>query len=99
MSTTTPTTLADENRHQDLFLHELNWNAPDHPPISVTAEAGDTHTVTNVASYRGIRVWACDGIPGSRTEAEIDRAIAKTTTDRLVIFYNETEQLWRWPAR
>ncbi|QIV79637.1 class I SAM-dependent DNA methyltransferase [Mycolicibacterium frederiksbergense] len=99
MSTANLITLADENRHQDLFLHELNWNAPDHPPVSVTAAAGETHTVTNVASYRGIRVWACDGIPGSRTEAEIDRAIAKTTTDRLVIFHNEAEQVWRWPAR
>jgi len=99
MSAPTPIALADQSRHQDLFLHELNWNAPDHPPVNFTAEGGQIHTATNIASYRGIRVWSCPGIPGSRTEAEIDRVIATTTTDRLVIFHNESEQVWRWPAR
>ncbi len=39
MSAPTPIALADQSRHQDLFLHELNWNAPDHPPVNFTAEA------------------------------------------------------------
>ena len=41
----------------------------------------------------------CATKPGSKIEAELDRLIAKTTTDRLVIFHNDDEQVWRWPAR
>lgn len=97
--TGTPLSLVEEHLYQELFLHELNWSAPDSPPISYTAEDGQTYTATNISSYKGLRVWVCNNKPGSKIEAELDRLIAKTTTDRLVIFHDDDEQVWRWPAR
>lgn len=97
--TDTPLSLVEEHLYQELFLHELNWSAPDSPPISYTAEDGQTYTATNISSYKGLRVWVCNDKPGSKIEAELDRLIAKTTTDRLVIFHDDDEQVWRWPAR
>ena len=86
--TDSPLSLVEEHLYQELFLHQLNWSAPDSPPISYTAEDGQTYTATNISSYKGLRVWVCDDKPGSKIEAELDRLIAKTTTDRLVIFHN-----------
>ena len=91
--------LVEQHLYQELFIHDLNWSAPDHPPISYTNAEGRHFTATNVSSYKGLRVWVCDQKPGSKVEAELDRLIAKTSTDRLVIFHNDDEQVWRWPAR
>ena len=89
---------AEQHAYQQLFLHDLHWSAPDHPPIEYT-EDGHTLTAPNVSSYKGLRVWVCDQKPGSKLEAHLDREIAKTSTDRLVIFHDGTEQVWRWPVR
>lgn len=89
---------AELRDYSRLFLHDLYWSAPDQPPIVIEID-GARHSARNVSSYRGLRVWVCDEQPGSKLEAEIDRAIAKTSTDRLVIFHDATEQVWRWPAR
>ena len=97
--TDTPLSLVEQHLYQQLFVHQLNWSAPDHPPISYTSDDGHMCTATNISSYKGLRVWVCDDKPGSKIEAELDRMIAKTSTDRLVIFHNDDEQVWRWPAR
>ncbi len=91
--------MSERRQYQELFLHELNWGAPDHKPVTFTGEDGVKHTAINVSSYKGLRVWVCPEKPGARIEAELDRVIGKTTTDRLVIFYDDQEQVWRWPAR
>lgn len=91
---------ADRGEFQQLFIDELNWLAPDgRRPVSVTAEDGRPIEARNVASYNGLSIWVCDERPGSVLEAELDRLIAKTSTDRLVIFNDVTEQVWRWPVR
>ena len=89
---------AESGDYERLFLHDLRWSAPDHPPIRVEIN-GSEHAARNVSSYRGLRVWVCDELPGSKVEAEIDRAIGRTSTDRLMIFHDKSEQVWRWPAR
>jgi hypothetical protein len=89
---------AEQRDFGRLFIHDLYWNAPDQPPIVVELD-GERRSIRNVSSYRGLRVWVCDDRPGSKLEAEIDRAIAKSSTDRLVIFHDDAEQIWRWPAR
>jgi hypothetical protein len=89
---------AERRDYGRLFVHDLLWSAPDQPPVVIEVD-GVRHPVRNVSSYRGLRVWVCDEQPGSRVEAEIDRAIAKNSTDRLLIFHDEREQIWRWPAR
>jgi hypothetical protein len=89
---------AEQHAYQQLFLHDLHWSAPDHPPIQYT-EDDRTLTATNISSYKGLRVWVCDEKPGSKLEAHLDREIARTSTDRLVIFHDGTDQVWRWPVR
>jgi hypothetical protein len=89
---------AEQHDYRRLFLHDLHWSAPDHTPIDYTSD-GQTLTATNISSYKGLRVWVCDEKPGSQLEAQLDREIAKTSTDRLVIYHDEVDQVWRWPVR
>jgi len=90
----------DRGDFQEVFIEDLNWLAPDvKQTVSVTDDDGRKVSAHNVASYKGLRVWVCDERPGSALEAELDRLIAKTTTDRLVIFDGDQEQVWRWPVR
>lgn len=88
----------EQHDYAKLFIQDLNWNRPDHAPITYTHD-GSTLTATNVSSYKGLRVWVCNQNPGAKLEAALDHLIAKTTTDRLVIFHDDTEQVWRWPVR
>lgn len=90
---------AEEGKLRDLFLVDLYWGGPDHRPIQVELEDGSHVTATNVSSYKGVRVWEVPGAPGSAVEAAIDREIAKTSTNRLVIFHDHDRQIWRWPSR
>lgn len=89
---------AEGGDYSRLFRYDLYWSAPDHPPIAIQLDGGNV-SVHNVSSYKGLRVWVCDSLPGSKVEAEIDRVIAKSSTDRLVIFHADGQQVWRWPAR
>lgn len=97
--------LAEQHRYDDLFRKQLRWGAPDVPPTRLTLSDNQTVTVSNVSTYKGIRVWVCDTMPGAKAEAEIDRILAAGSTDRLVIFHGDTtgthadEQVWRWPVR
>ncbi|WP_077490887.1 class I SAM-dependent DNA methyltransferase [Sinomonas mesophila] len=96
--TQTLLTRAEQHDYARLFLQDLNWNRPDHAPVTYTEDAV-TLTAINISSYKGLRVWVCDQNPGAKLEAELDQLIAKTTTDRIVIFHDDTEQVWRWPVR
>lgn len=96
---TDPLVARTEDRdYQHLFLQDLHWSAPDHPPVAYDHD-GRTVTATNVSSYKGLRVWAVNEKPESKLEAELDRLLAQNSTDRIVIFYDDTTQVWRWPAR
>lgn len=91
---------AEEHDYQRLFIQHLNWSRPDHPPVPVIdQETRRTITATNVSSYKGLRVWVCNESPNPKLEVLVDRAIATTSTDRLLIFHNDTDQIWRWPVR
>jgi len=90
---------SEDRSYSDLFRIDLNWGSPDHPPIVVELDDGRRLTATNVSSYRGLRVWEVPALPGSTVEAQIDQSIAKTTTNRLVIFHEGERQAWRWPSR
>lgn len=90
---------AEQHMYAPLFIRDLHWSAPDQKPITLTADGERVITATNVSSYKGLRVWVCDERPGARIEAQLDQEIAKTSTDRLVIFYDNEDQVWRWPVR
>ncbi|MFF4318659.1 class I SAM-dependent DNA methyltransferase [Streptomyces sp. NPDC001568] len=65
----------------------------------LTDDEGGTITARNVSSYKGVSVWVCDQRPGSDLESRLDQLIAKESVDRLTIFFDEVEQVWRWPVR
>lgn len=89
---------AEQHQYQQLFIHDLNWSRPDQPPITI--EYNDRHvTATNVSQYKGIRVWVVDEAPDSKLEAELDRVLAQASIDRILIFHDDTQQVWRWPVR
>jgi len=90
---------SEKRAYGDLFRLDLNWGAPDHLPITIEIEDGETLTATNVSSYKGLRVWECPSLPGSALEAKLEQIIAKTSTNRLVIFHDNDKQVWRWPSR
>ena len=90
---------ADDQKFDDLFRLDLFWGAPDHPPIEVELDDDLTVTATNVSSYKGIRVWEVPILPGSAGEAWLDRIIARNSTNRLIIFHDQDQQVWRWPSR
>lgn len=90
---------SEKRNYGELFRFDLNWGAPDHPPVSLRLEDDTTLTATNVSSYKGLRVWEVPAFPGTSVEAQLDQLIAKTTTNRLVIFHEDDKQAWRWPSR
>ena len=90
---------ADSEKFGDLFRLDLFWRSPDQPPIEIELDDGHKVTATNVSSYKGVRVWEVPALPGSAAEARLDQAIAKNSTNRLVIFHDGDKQVWRWPSR
>ncbi|HET7388111.1 MAG TPA: DNA methyltransferase [Nocardioidaceae bacterium] len=90
---------ADAENFDHLFRIDLFWQSPDHPPIQIELDDGFKVTATNVSSYKGVRVWEVPALPGSSGEAKLDQAIAKNSTNRLVIFHDGAKQVWRWPSR
>lgn len=82
-----------------VFTVDLNWGAPNTPPIQVALNDGLVVTATNVSNYKGVRVWEVPALLDAAAEAKVDQAIAKTSTNRLVIFRDTTKQIWRWPSR
>lgn len=91
--------LTESHEYQRLFLSKLRWSKPDVGAVSVVAEDGSTLTAKNVSSYKGLRVWVCSELPDAKGQVHLDRAIAAKSTDRLVIFHDESRQVWRWPVR
>lgn len=96
---TTLLSLVETHAYQRLFLEHLRWSRPDMTNLSITLDEDRSFTAVNVSSYKGLRVWVCPEMPNSADQAALDRAIAKQSTDRIVIFHNEEKQVWRWPAR
>lgn len=88
--------LVNEGRFRDLFIEELGWNKADRPNLTVSIDDGD-YTLTQVAGFKGVRVWYCPTIPTSRTQRLIDHEIKRISDERLLIFADLVHQQWRWP--
>jgi hypothetical protein len=93
------TAKADSGEFRNLFLVDLFWHGPDQPPVEIELDDGHKLKASNVSSFKGVRVWEVPALPGSAGEAKLDQAIAKTSTNRLVIFHDGEKQVWRWPSR
>jgi hypothetical protein len=81
---------------RELFIEDLGWNKPDHPPIQIDVD-GTSHQLTQVAGYKGVRVWSCPEVPDRRSQRLIDHAVKKVSNERLLIFHDKVHQEWRWP--
>lgn len=88
--------LVDKGQFRKLFVEELGWSRPDQPPLKVDAD-GESFTLTQVAGFKGVRVWACPNVPERRTQRLIDNEVRRVSNERLVIFHNDVRHEWRWP--
>ena len=89
--------VVDAGEFDRLFIQHLGWNSPSQSPLTVTDPFGNTYTVTQVASFRGMGIWTCPAIPDLTAQRQIDAAVAAKTLERLIIYTDGTHQEWRWP--
>lgn len=90
--------LVDKRDFRTLFIEELGWDNPDHPDVRHEVD-GTTYTLTNIASFKGLRIWHCPQLPPRPVQRQIDVLVGQDTLERLVIFTSDTKQEWRWPRR
>lgn len=90
--------LVDRRQFRELFVDLLGWSNPDQQPLTVEAE-GSRFTLSQVAGYKGLRVWYCDALPSRKVQRLIDQAVGAQSHERLVIFSDDHNQAWRWPRR
>lgn len=98
MTTDLIATYVDHRNFGELFIEELGWSRPNGRPrrIDVPIDTGNV-TVEEVATLKGVTVWACPSVPDGRTQREIDRHLKRESTERLTIFHDDTHQQWKWP--
>lgn len=89
--------LVDRQEFTKLFVEELGWDRPDAHKTWTPPTAGEDYTLTQVASFSGLRVWHCPKLPPRSMQRGIDNELSKTNAERLIIFSEKTHQEWRWP--
>ncbi|WP_066906500.1 DNA methyltransferase [Millisia brevis] len=98
MTSTRLLDLVDTREFRTLFIDELGWNNPDRPDLAIEVD-DEIFSLTQVAGYKGLRIWHCPVLPPRKTQRMIDVLVGKDNHERLVIFSNERRQEWRWPRR
>lgn len=98
MDSTALLDLVDRREFRDLFVDHLGWSNPDQGELNVDVEDGE-HVLTQVAGFKGLRVWFHDGLPSRSIQRQIDQAVGVKSLERLVIFADDYNQAWRWPRR
>lgn len=88
----------DNQDLRELFITELGWNNPDQPDRSFEVD-GHTYSLTQVAGYKGLRIWFCAQLPARKIQRILDDLIGQDSHERLVIFADHRRQEWRWPRR
>ena len=81
-----------------LFVEQLGWDRPSGIQRTTTVEVeGQSFTLSEAASFKGIVVWTCPEIPSGQAQRAIDRALGKLSAERVAIFFDDQRQVWRWP--
>lgn len=87
-----------------LFIEELGWNLHN-AKLDILVD-GQTYTLTAVAKKCGMAAFVCspghDGhIPDNQTRRKIERHVAKSIHEHLIIFVDvkQTIQRWQWVRR
>lgn len=88
----------DNQDLRELFITELGWNNPDQPDRSFEVD-DHTYSLTQVAGYKGLRIWFCAELPARKIQRILDELIGQDSHERLVIFADSRRQEWRWPRR
>jgi hypothetical protein len=90
--------LVDSRDFRSLFIDELGWHNPDKPVRTIDVDDHE-FVLTQVAGYKGLRIWHCPELPDSKAQRQIDVLIGQDNHERLVIFSDDNRQQWRWPRR
>lgn len=98
MSDTRLLDLVDTRNFRSLFIDELGWSNPDQSDRQFDID-GRTYSLSQVAGYKGLRIWYCAGLPTRKTQRALDELIGRDSHERLVIFADEERHEWRWPRR
>lgn len=86
-----------------LFVNELGWE-PCHQKLTLSV-GGHDHGLTAIAEKRGFVVWLCEtsdgGLPDHATRLKLDRALAQTSFEHLLVFVmgDRSRQSWMWVRR
>ncbi len=88
-----------------LLVEGLGWNHHQGAPTLVAA-GGETYDLQPVAEKAGFAVYRCspnaDGaVPPQSTRRQIERQVAETNYEHLIIFVDadESRQVWQWVKR
>jgi len=85
-------------KFKDLLIEDLGWDNP-HDTRSFDVKVDDERrvSVSPIAMKRGMTVYQCDEIPTADVMASVDRAVSKKSLERLIIYSDDSQQVWRWP--
>ena len=82
-----------------LFREELGWDNH-HGKLAVPVD-GTTHVLHAIAEKRGLAVYHCSSIPDYATRRKIERNVAKSVREHMIVFSDaaKTSQIWQWVKR
>ena len=81
-----------------LFVEELGWDRPARGGRKVTIDLDEEKLeLSEAASFRGVGIWTCPTVPSGQVQRAVDKALRKESAERVVIFFDENCQVWRWP--
>jgi len=86
-----------------LFVEELGWE-PSRQKLTL-AIGGENFELRAIANKRGFTAWACEcpngKLPDHATRLKLDRKLAETSFEHLVIFVTDdrSRQSWMWVRR
>lgn len=78
--------LVDTQQFRTLFVEELGWHNPDRPDLTFQVNGND-YVLTQIAGYKGLRIWHHDGCPPRPVQRAIDVEVGQDTAERMIIFH------------
>ena len=95
-----------ESEFETLFIEELGWDYHRTQPLNITIDETD-YRLTAIAEKRGMAVFECsqttaeDHIPDYTTRRKIQKEVAKSSHENLIIYTDieKNTQIWQWVRR
>lgn len=84
-------------RFEDLFIDGLGW---DHARETLVYRAADIDiSLRSLAQKRGMHVFFVASIPEGKVRRAIEQYVAKTYRENIIIYSDQTQQIWQWVRR